>query len=238
MPRLVAVSKTKPLELIQELYDEGQRHFGENYIQELVEKSTEATMNEKCPDISWHFIGNLQSNKVSKIIKVPNLSVVETVTSAKLADKLNSQWTDKEKKLKIMIQVNTSGEDNKNGLEPSELISVVEHVVKNCQNLEFVGLMTIGDLGHSLASAHSYEDGSPNPDFLLLIKCRKDVAEKLCVDEEALELSMGMSNDFEEAIRMGSTNVRIGSTIFGERQRKNSSPTEEIGKKLQESELK
>jgi PLP dependent protein len=79
----------------------------------------------QCPEICWHFIGNLQSNKVSKIVKIPRLSVVETVTSAKLAEKLNSGWTDKDRKLKVMVQVNTSGEDNKNGVEPTELTEIV-----------------------------------------------------------------------------------------------------------------
>lgn len=89
---------------------------------------------------------------------------------------------------------------------------MVEHVIKNCPKLKFIGLMTIGALGNSLA-----QEGEENPDFLKLLQCRKEVAEKLNLEESELELSMGMSNDFEEAIRMGSTNVRVGSSIFGAR---------------------
>merc|ERR1712187_914451 len=89
--RLVAVSKTKPVELLFEAYNAGHRHFGENYIQELVEKSGDEEMLEKCPEIKWHFIGNCQTNKAAKLMKCPNLSIIETVTSTKLASKLESQ---------------------------------------------------------------------------------------------------------------------------------------------------
>ena len=103
-PRLVAVSKTKPKELIIEAYAAGHRHFGENYIQELVDKSVDEEMLEKCPEIKWHFIGNCQANKAAKLMKCRNLSTIETVTSTKLATKLNNQ-VDKNSKVGVFVQV-------------------------------------------------------------------------------------------------------------------------------------
>ena len=218
-PRLVAVSKTKPKEMILEAYDAGHRDFGENYVQELADKSNDAEILKYCPDIKWHFIGNCQTKNVNKLAKCRNLSVIETITSEKLADKLQFQFSKKEKEslVNVMVQVNTSGEENKNGIEPGkDTLAAVKHIKEKCPNLKVTGLMTIGALGHSVASSSQQEDG-PNPDFVTLIQCRREVANFLEVDENLLELSMGMSNDFTEAISMGSTNVRIGSSIFGAR---------------------
>ena len=218
-PRLVAVSKTKPKEMILEAYDAGHRDFGENYVQELADKSNDADILKYCPDIKWHFIGNCQTKNVNKLAKCRNLSVIETITSEKLADKLQFQFAKKEKEslVNVMVQVNTSGEENKNGIEPGkDTLEAVKHITQKCPNLKVTGLMTIGALGHSVASSSQQEDG-PNPDFVTLIQCRREVANFLDVDENLLELSMGMSNDFTEAISMGSTNVRIGSSIFGAR---------------------
>ncbi|XP_066149795.1 pyridoxal phosphate homeostasis protein [Euwallacea fornicatus] len=216
-PRLVAVSKVKPVELIIEAYEEGQRHFGENYVQELQEKSMHRLILEKCPDIKWHFIGHLQANKINKVLSVPNLYIIETVHSRKLASQLNKNWPNfgpSDSKLKIMVQVNTSGEKEKSGISVSEVTEITDYVLKECHNLRFEGLMTIGEYGYD------YSKG-PNPDFLCLIKCRDEVCKKLSLDWKKVELSMGMSNDFDRAIEMGSTNVRVGQMIFGERQYKN-----------------
>jgi len=210
-PRLVAVSKTKPVEMIIEAYEEGHRHFGENYIQEIKEKSVHPDILSKCPEIQWHFIGNCQSNKANALMKCPNLSVVETVTSKKLAGLLNKQAAGRP--VSVMVQINTSGEENKNGLDPVEGVDCAKYIKEECTNLNLMGLMTIGNLGNSM-KANTEGD---NPDFVALRKVRGEVAKALNVEEESLELSMGMSNDFEEAIRMGSTNVRVGSSIFGAR---------------------
>ena len=202
-----------------EAYDAGHRDFGENYVQELADKSNDADILKYCPDIKWHFIGNCQTKNVNKLAKCRNLSVIETITSEKLADKLQFQFAKKEKEslVNVMVQVNTSGEENKNGIEPGkDTLAAVKHIKEKCPNLKVTGLMTIGALGHSVASSSQQEDG-PNPDFVTLIQCRREVANFLDVDENLLELSMGMSNDFTEAISMGSTNVRIGSSIFGAR---------------------
>ncbi|KAJ7423328.1 adhesion G protein-coupled receptor A2 [Willisornis vidua] len=211
-PRLVAVSKTKPAEMVMEAYGHGQRSFGENYVQELLEKASDSRILSSCPDIKWHFIGHLQKNNVNKLIAVPNLFMLETVDSVKLADRVNSSWQKKgsPQRLKVMVQVNTSGEDSKHGLPPADTTAAVEHVINKCPSLEFVGLMTIGSIGHDLSKG-------PNPDFQMLLSLRQEVCEKLNLPVEKVELSMGMSTDFQHAIEVGSTNVRIGSTIFGER---------------------
>ena len=114
MPRLVAVSKLKPPEAIIEAYEAGQRNFGENYVNELFEKSNNPEILEKCKEIRWHFIGRLQRNKVNKLLGATNLYVIETVDSEKIATALDNAWPKFKKndnsKLKIMVQVNTSKE--------------------------------------------------------------------------------------------------------------------------------
>jgi len=209
-PRLVAVSKTKPKEAIFEAYRAGHRVFGENYVQELLDKATDEELQRECPDIQWHFIGHCQSQKANKLMKVPRLSTIETVSSNKLATKLNNQA---QSSVDIFVQVNTSGEANKNGLEPGEVLDTVNFIRESCPKLRFKGLMTIGALGNSMAAT----DKGKNPDFEILLDIRKKVATSLGQEEFELELSMGMSGDYEEAIRMGSTNIRVGSSIFGAR---------------------
>ncbi|XP_060529161.1 pyridoxal phosphate homeostasis protein [Cylas formicarius] len=213
-PRLVAASKTKPVECIVAAYNEGQRHFGENYVQELEDKANDKEILEKCTEIKWHFIGHLQSNKAKQVLSVPNIYVIETVDSAKLASLLDRNWvTEAKPKLKVMIQVNTSGEDVKSGIAPMEVPNLAKHILQNCPNLQFDGLMTIGRLGYN-------PDGDPNPDFVKLRECRENVCEELNLELKDLNLSMGMSDDFERAIEQGSTNVRVGTSIFGQRQQK------------------
>jgi len=211
--RLVAVSKTKPVELLRAAYDAGQRTFGENYAQELYMKAEEMTED----DIEWHFIGPLQSNKAAQLIKrvgLDRLRCVETVATAKLARKLDRAAGEvggegggegERKKLGIYIQVNTSGEESKSGLTPGgELLDLVRTVADECPNISVDGLMTIGAPG---------DYGC----FDTLAGCREEVAGALGVEPGSLELSMGMSGDYQEAIARGATSVRVGSTIFGAR---------------------
>ena len=216
-PRLVAVSKTKPKQLIIAAYNVGQRHFGENYVQELVDKSHDSELQELCPDIRWHLIGHLQRNKVNKVANIPNLFMVESVDSDKLATALNNAFEKSRKNsdehMKVMIQVNTSGEQEKSGCSPEAASTLVKYVQEKCPCLQVVGLMTIGEYGYDVSNG-------PNPDFIRLVECRKDVASKLDLNENSLELSMGMSTDYEHAIELGSTNVRVGSSIFGHREKK------------------
>ncbi|XP_076640341.1 pyridoxal phosphate homeostasis protein [Colletes latitarsis] len=217
-PRLVAVSKLKPPELIVEVYEAGERHFGENYVNELIEKGNHPNILAKCKEIRWHFIGHLQSNKVNKILNVPNLYIIETIDSEKISFALNVAWPKFKKqntsKLKIMVQVNTSKEKEKSGCEVAKVSTLVKYIINNCENLEFVGLMTIGMFGYDITKG-------PNPDFLCLKECRETVCKELNIDPNEVELSMGMSNDYEQAVEMGSTSVRVGSAIFGERPKKN-----------------
>uniref|UniRef100_A0A671TXI8 Pyridoxal phosphate homeostasis protein n=1 Tax=Sparus aurata TaxID=8175 RepID=A0A671TXI8_SPAAU len=213
-PRLVAVSKTKPPDMVVEAYRQGQRNFGENYVNELVEKASDPQILDSCPEIKWHFIGHLQKNNVNKLLGVPNLFLVETVDSMKLADKVNSSWQRvrgaSTQRLKVMLQINTSGEASKHGLPPEETVITVKHIVSQCSALHFLGLMTIGRYGYDLSLG-------PNPDFQMLLTRRQEVCDSLKLPLEDVELSMGMSTDFEHAIEVGATNVRVGSVIFGNR---------------------
>ncbi|TXG67520.1 hypothetical protein EZV62_008795 [Acer yangbiense] len=236
--RVVGVSKTKPVSLIRQVYDAGHRCFGENYVQEFIDKAPQLP-----EDIKWHFIGHLQSNKVKTLLGgVPNLDMVEGVDNVKIANHLDRAVSNLGRNpLKILVQVNTSGEESKSGIEPSDCLGLVEHVKLRCPNLVFSGLMTIGMPDYTstpenfrvMNSAFTYmmKFGSKieiqlmNPNyesFCVLIKqtllnCRFEVCKAFGMAEDQCELSMGMSNDFEQAIEMGSTNVRIGSTIFGPR---------------------
>uniref|UniRef100_U5ET25 Pyridoxal phosphate homeostasis protein n=1 Tax=Corethrella appendiculata TaxID=1370023 RepID=U5ET25_9DIPT len=221
-PKLVAVSKTKPIELILDAYSVGQRDFGENYVKELVEKATNSQILEQCKDIRWHFIGHLQRNKINKIVNLPGLSMIQTVDSEKLADSLNTAWgklktgQPGKENLEILIQINTSDEDEKNGVEPNDAPNLYRHVIEKCTNLKCVGIMTIGKFGHD------YSKG-PNPDFITLMKCHAEICTTFELDPMNVNVSMGMSDDFENAIDMGSTIVRVGSSIFGYRPKKNES---------------
>lgn len=211
-PRLVAVTKTKPIEMILRAYQQGQRHFGENYVQELVEKSQHPSL-AKLEDICWHFIGHLQRNKCNNLVSCPHLWAVETVDSERLANTLDTSWGRKltGEKLKVFVQVNTSGEASKHGGVSDEAVSVARHILKQCTNLQLLGLMTIGRIGHD------YSAGL-NPDFECLVGTRSKICQELSLDVEEVELSMGMSSDFEQAIGAGSTTVRVGSVIFGARE--------------------
>eukprot|EP00891_Asterochloris_glomerata_P003760 jgi/Astpho2/3760/fgenesh1_pm.00060_%23_21_t len=221
--RLVAVSKTKPKEMVQEAYDAGQRDFGENYVQELTEKAPELPQ-----DIRWHFIGHLQSNKAKALLDgVPNLAAVETVDSEKLANKLNNAVNNLDRDpLAVFVQINSSGEESKFGVEPADCVQLARHVHTQCNQLRLQGLMTIG-----MADYHSRPEN-----FKCMTDCRQKVCEELGLQEDAVELSMGMSNDFEEAVQYGSTNVRVGSTIFGARAYTGSKAKDENERETQQAE--
>eukprot|EP00039_Didymoeca_costata_P026715 m.16468 g.16468 ORF g.16468 m.16468 type:complete len:280 (+) comp5710_c0_seq1:56-895(+) len=209
-PRLVAVSKTKPLSAIIEAFEAGQRVFGENYPQELAEKAKSPEVPE---GIQWRFIGTLQSNKVKLVVGLPGLVAIETITSEKLANAVNKNVIEKMggKTLDVFIQVNSSGEENKGGVAPENVITLAKHICDNCPGLRLKGIMTIGQYGRVV------QKGEVNVDFKKLVECRTNVVHEMGIEEKDLELSMGMSGDFEHAIELGSTNIRVGSTIFGAR---------------------
>ncbi|KAL1881984.1 hypothetical protein VTK73DRAFT_3313 [Phialemonium thermophilum] len=229
--RLVAVSKLKPANDILALHqsEEAHTHFGENYAQELAQKA------ELLPrSIQWHFIGGLQSGHCKSLAKVPNLWCVSSIDSLKKAQLLNKHrgeflastsgpaapgspdsntGSQNAAKLNVHVQVNTSGEESKSGCSPgADTVALCRAIETECPNLHLLGLMTIGAIARSVAT----REGAENEDFALLRQQRDLVMRELGIDRE-LELSMGMSGDFEGAVAMGSSEVRVGSTIFGQR---------------------
>ena len=201
------MSKTKPASAVEQAYLAGQRDFGENYLQEAVEKIAQLS---HLPEISWHFIGPIQSNKTKQIAK--NFTWVHSVDRAKVAIRLNAHLNEylseinqphncQDISLNICLQVNISEESSKSGIMASELFSLAE-VVDNCDKLTLRGLMAIPEKNTGLASYEKMQH---------LFK--KLQAQYPTVDT----LSMGMSNDLSIAIAHGSTMVRVGSAIFGER---------------------
>lgn len=208
---LLAVSKYKPAADIKILYDYGVRHFGENYVQEMITKS------EILPqDIKWHFIGGLQSNKCKDLAKIANLYSVETVDSLKKAKKLEEargKWNPDAPVITCNVQINTSGEEQKSGLfAEEEVYSIVEYLIKEAKHVSLNGLMTVGswDVSHS--------GNEENQDFARLVEWKKKLDAKYGLD---LKLSMGMTADFRQAIKQGTSEVRIGTAIFGSRPLKN-----------------
>jgi pyridoxal phosphate enzyme (YggS family) len=149
---LLAASKTKPVEMLQEAYDCGQRIFGENYVDQILEKHSHLP-----DDIQWHFIGHLQSNKVKKLIEVPNLAVIETIDSQKLAQKVNSECDKRKRDLGVFIQVLSSDEDTKNGIPLAEAPKLAEFIIKDCPNLKLKGLMSMGKLHDHEGFRQMYE---------------------------------------------------------------------------------
>uniref|UniRef100_A0A0E0N7N2 Pyridoxal phosphate homeostasis protein n=1 Tax=Oryza rufipogon TaxID=4529 RepID=A0A0E0N7N2_ORYRU len=185
--RVVAVGKTKPVSMVRELYDAGHRCFGENYVQEFVTKAPQLP-----EDIRWHFIGHLQSNKVKSLLAaVPNLHMVEGVDNVKIANHLDRAVSSLGRDpLKVLVQVNTSGEESKSGIDPSRCVELAKHVKLACPHLIFSGLMTIG-----------MKDYSSTPEnFKALVNCKLEVCKAIDMPAEQFELSMGMSGDFEQAV--------------------------------------
>jgi len=230
-PTLIAVSKYKPASDILACYQQGQCDFGENYVQELVDKASILPV-----EIRWHFIGTLQSNKAKILTSIPNLCCVQTLASVKAASALNKAIPDdRNTPLSVLLQVNTSGEDSKSGLAPldadtevksSDLGRLATYIVKDCPKLQLEGLMTIGALEQSLNASATEK----NADFEKLKETRDKLKEYLATEHEGspwgrdasghLVLSMGMSSDYEAALKAGSDIVRVGTGIFGQRPRK------------------
>ena len=200
---LVAVSKTKPIEDIKALHDLGQRDFGENYAQELVDKY------EASPkDIRWHFIGHLQTNKVKYI--APFVSLIHGVDSFKLLKEINKQGEKNNRIINCLLQIHIAQEETKFGLNEDELDDITGSAeLKNLNNIKIVGLM-------GMASFTENEETIRNEFRYLqtLFHSYKKLSTDNC---QLTTLSMGMSADYKIAIDEGSNMVRIGSLIFGER---------------------
>ncbi len=198
---LVAVSKTKPVSMLEEIYDENIRHFGENKVQELCEKF------EVMPkDIHWHMIGHLQRNKVKAV--VDKATLIHSVDSIRLAETIEQEAAKKDIIVNILIEVNVAEEDSKFGLKVDEVMSMVETISK-FPHIRIKGLMTI---------APFVENPEENrPVFAQLRKLSVDIANKNIDNVSVDILSMGMTNDYQVAIEEGATIVRVGTAIFGER---------------------
>ena len=196
---LVAVSKFHPVEKIKEVYDCGQKVFGENKVQELLTK-----VNELPADIQWHLIGHLQTNKVKYI--APFIDTIQSVDSEKLLLEINKEAAKNNRKIKVLLQVKIAEEETKYGLEISEAKEIfsnyLEHKYPNIEILGLMGMATFTDNKNQVKS-----------EFLVL----KSLFDELSTFRKLETLSMGMSDDFALAIECGSTSVRIGSAIFGVR---------------------
>lgn len=202
---LMAVSKTFPAASVREAYDAGLRVFGENRVQEFSQK---AGALRNLQGAKWHMIGHLQSNKAAEAVEV--FDAVDSLDSLKLAEKLNASAEKLGKKLAVLIEVNVGGEDAKSGLAPdSDELEKVLMAAPGLEYLEFRGLMTIPPFTEDAQEARPY--------FRQLRSLRDDIAGRHLPGIHMDELSMGMSHDFEIAIEEGSTCVRVGTAIFGQR---------------------
>ncbi|MCM1122337.1 MAG: YggS family pyridoxal phosphate-dependent enzyme [Eubacterium sp.] len=199
---LIAVSKTKPVEMLWEAYDLGCRDFGENKVQELVDKY------EKLPkDIRWHMIGHLQRNKVKYI--VDKVCLIHSVDSLRLAEEISKEAVKKNVTVSILIEVNVADEESKFGTTSAEAVSLVEAVSK-LPNIVIKGLMTIAPYVENPEENRLY--------FAKLSQLAVDIIHKNVDNVFMEELSMGMTGDYEVAVEEGATLVRVGTGIFGERQ--------------------
>lgn len=203
---LVAVSKTKPVTDIQQLYELGQRDFGENYVQELVEKQPLLPA-----DICWHYIGHLQSNKVKYIASFVHL--IHAVDSFKLLQEINKQATKHNRIIDVLLQVHIANEETKFGMDEKEIMELCEYYdaqKAQLQNIRICGLM-------GMASNTDNEE-QVRSEFAQLYTVFKNLSQSYFLMQKQFAIcSMGMSGDYELAIGQGSNMVRIGSLLFGER---------------------
>ena len=196
---LVAVSKFHPVEKIQEVYDCGQKVFGENKVQELLTK-----VNELPADIQWHLIGHLQTNKVKYIASF--IDTIQSVDSEKLLEEINRQADKNSRKIKVLLQIKIAEEESKFGLEMQD----AEEIFHNYLNGKFPHVEITGLMG--LATFTEDKDQTKK-EFSFL----KQIFDKMSLQKKLETLSMGMSDDYKIAIECGANSVRVGSGIFGQR---------------------
>ncbi len=194
---LVAVSKLKPVTDISKMYELGQRDFGENYVQELVEKQTQLPT-----DILWHFIGHLQSNKVKYI--APFVYLIHSVDSEKLLKEIDKQAAKNNRKINVLLQVHIAEEQTKFGFDEAELMNLDIDLYPNVNIIGLMGMATFTDDKQKVK--REFEQ-------LKTLHTQFNSDKKL----ELTTLSMGMSDDYELAINCGSNMIRIGSLLFGRR---------------------
>ena len=198
---LIAVSKTKPVEMLQEIYDENIRDFGENKVQELCGK-----MEQLPSDIRWHMIGHLQRNKVKYI--VGKVELIHSVDTYRLAEEINIQAKKQNVIVPILVEVNIAHEESKFGISAEDAILLVEEISK-LENIRIKGLMTIAPYVENPEDNRLY--------FRKIKQLSVDITNKN-IDNVFMEiLSMGMTGDYMVAIEEGATMVRVGTGIFGER---------------------
>ena len=202
--KLIAVSKTKPVQTLMEAYDAGQKIFGENKVQELV------TKYEQMPkDIEWHMIGHLQSNKVKYII--PFIHLIHSVDSENLLAEINKQAAKLNKVQKVLLQISVADEETKFGFEQGNLLKVIDKYLNDeFENVEIIGLMGMATFTDNLDQIAG--------EFAGLKKLFDEIKSDYLSNQDSFsQISMGMSSDYQLAIANGSTMIRVGSNIFGGR---------------------
>ena len=198
---LIAVSKTKPVSLLQEAYDAGARFFGENKVQEIMDKYSQLPQ-----DIQWHMIGHLQRNKVKYI--VDKAAMIHSVDSLRLAETIEQEGAKRGIQVPILLEVNVAEEESKFGLKINEVLPLAEKIAE-FPHIQVRGLMTI---------APYVEDPEENRVFFRqLKKLSVDIGAKNINNVSMSALSMGMTGDYQVAVQEGATMVRVGTGIFGER---------------------
>ena len=202
--KLVAVSKTKPNEDILKAYNTGHKIFGENKVQDLVKKYEELPK-----DIQWHFIGHLQTNKVKYI--APFVSLIHGIDSLKLLRKINNEALKNKRTIKCLLQMHIADETSKFGLNYDETKDLLKSDdFRELKNIEIIGLMGM--------ATYTNDNNQIKEEFNYLTACFKKIKKSYFENNPKFkEISMGMSGDYEIAIEAGSTMIRVGSIIFGER---------------------
>ena len=198
--QLLAVSKTKAASDVMQAYHAGQCHFGENYPQELADKATELAHYN---DICWHFIGPLQSNKTKLVAH--SAQWVHSLDRLKIAQRLNEQRPDNLGKLNVLLQINISAEDSKAGVLPADVLPLARQISTLAQ-VELCGLMAIP------APAIAHDNSAA---FAAMAQLSKTLQQEF---PQATQLSMGMSDDWQQALIYGATMIRLGTAIFGARE--------------------
>lgn len=194
--KIIGISKYSTSEDVEILYNVGQRAFGENKVQDLKTKSEDL---EELP-IEWHFVGTLQKNKINNLIDLKP-TLVQSIDSLELAQELNKKLETKNKKMSILLQVNSAKEDTKSGVMPEVAVDTYKQILDTCPNLRLKGVMSIG--------AHVKDEKVIKDSFLTTKKIYDELTPL-----GAIYCSMGMSSDYELAITCGSNMIRVGSTLF------------------------
>ena len=201
--RLLAVSKTHPLEAVEELAAHGVKAFGENKVQELCAKQEQTKYN-----LEWHLIGHLQRNKVRQLLK-HNVAMIHSVDSDRLALEIEKEAAKLDKTVDILVEINIGNEESKSGCAPEQAAELVRLIAQNCPHLAVKGLMCVAPEMDSMDAVRPY--------FAHMRQLKDEIAALNLSRVEMKELSMGMTGDFPVAIAEGATIIRVGTAIFGKR---------------------